>query len=86
VRVNYVDPVLLGELADRSRRLKVKRVSERHLVPGCYDACERPTQRAVGSYSQINGVAPAGETSNEIGDVDLATAHLARRANLEDLH
>lgn len=84
--VNYIYPVLISKLGDGPRGLKIERVAERHLVPGRNDAGERAAQGTVGSDCQVNRVAPAGETSNQVGDVDLATTHLVRRANLENLH
>ena len=82
MRVNNVNVVLVNKVCDGSRRLKVERVPERHLVPRRDDARKRAAQGAVGSHGKVYGVASTGKPAHEVCDVDFAAAHLACRANL----
>src|SRR5262245_9872551 len=86
VRVNNVDSVLDYQPRNLAGGLQVEGVSKRHLVPRSNHTREQPSERTVWPYRKMNGVAAAGETPHQIGDVNLPTADIACRANLEDFH
>jgi hypothetical protein len=84
--VNYIDPVMVYYFGDGRDRLKIERISQRHLVPGSDQARKRRAERAFGPDGQIYRMASAGKLADETGHMYFSTSHFGCRAYLENLH